>query len=167
MNRSEHRVHLEAELSKMIGRRCWSIVAGPGTGSVVSLGLGDKVRRTKPLTNSHLSYDQRMFESEFEIFIESFWRLDGPSQVICGGWDDNRPEGPMLTGLRRLEGKELLDSHVSDPGLDLVLCFEDDLRLRVFCDQINEADQGDNYSVVTPEFESIVGTRSLLQRLRR
>jgi hypothetical protein len=148
----------------LVGVKCWGVVAGSGTGSVISLQLGKKIRRKVEFTNPYLSREQRRFDPEVEIFVESAWRLDSPSQVVCGCWDDNRAEGPMKRGLGELVGKVISKAHVDKPGLDLTLAFGEDHKLRVFCDQVNELDARDNYSIHLQQAVLVVGTRSRLRK---
>lgn len=60
----------------LIGKRCWSIIAGPGTGSMASLAFGEKIRRSRPLRNPTLSSDQRELDGEFVVFVKgSEWSM--------------------------------------------------------------------------------------------
>ena len=53
----------------------------------------------------------------------------------------------MVTGLQRLVGKRVVSVEVSAPVPDFVMLFEDELCLKVFCDQTNLRTADDNYSV--------------------
>ncbi len=150
-------------LEQLVGRSCWGFAAGSGTGSVVSLQIGEKVPHKLQLTNRHISEDLRRFSGEFVILIECVWRLDSKSKIVTGAWDDNRRDGPMLKGLDRIVGRKIERIEIVEPGLDLNLWFENGLVLRVFCDQINEIDATDNYSVFTPALIYCVGERSGLR----
>ena len=89
-------------------------------------------------------------------------RLDSDSEVICGAWDDNSKGGPMLNGLDRLVGERLEAVTLTRPGLDLELRFPS-CSLRVFCDNVNEVDMEDNYSLFIPGKVVTVAARSRVE----
>ena len=153
---------LVVALSKFVGKSCSGYVAGGAAGSLVTLEFEPRVLRQSPLKNRHLSDLQRRTEAQFAIFVKCVWRLDSTHEVICGAWDDNSPDGPMLQGLKQLVGKSLRSFSLTDPGLDLCLDF-DGLCFRVFCDQVNEIDQDDNYILFLPEEILTVATRSKVE----
>jgi hypothetical protein len=152
---------LRALLDRLPGRRCIGCV--PGAGSYVHLELEPRKPRQRPLTNPHLSEEQRQGEAEYGLFVRSVWRLDSPEAVVCGAWDDNQADGPMLRGLERLVGETVASYDLGEPGLDLVLRFANGWSWHIFCDQVNDRDRRDNYSVYGPEGTLIVGTKSQLR----
>lgn len=156
-----------ASLNRLIGQVCWGFAAGAGTGSVVSLDIGGKVLRKKPLKNPHISSKQRKYTSEFGLFIRCIWRIESKTQVICGAWDDNAKGGDMIEGLQRLVGQAISSIKVSKPALDLAVNFNSGLVLRIFCDQTNQAEMEDNYSVFLPDAIYVVSNRSQLRREAR
>ena len=75
---------LESILRQFIALPCWAVVAGEGTGSMVSLAFGDKTRRDKPLENIHLAEDYRLYSSGYSIFIQmGSWLLEKGEFEIC------------------------------------------------------------------------------------
>jgi len=150
-------------LSDIVGAECWAVVAGAGTGSVILLHIGEKLPRDRIIPNPHLSEDARRFDAEFNLYVRAVWRLDSRKGVICGAWDDNRAGGPMLKGLSRLSGNIVEGFDLEEVGMDLVLKFSNNLKLKIFCDQLNETDQGDNYTLGTQGGHYIVGLRSILR----
>jgi hypothetical protein len=127
----------------------------------VSLHFGGKVPLKQRLENPKLMDALRTHEGEYVMFIECAWRIDERDQVVAGCWDDNADGGPMLSGLRRIVGQPVRSIEISG-ACDLTIAFEGDLSLRVFCDQTNEEDGGDNYSLFTPSRTMTVGCRSRL-----
>ncbi len=101
-----------------------------------------------------------MVSAPYRLLVKCAWRLDGATTVICGGWDDNTDGAPMLTGLSQLVGLEVTSVSLTEPGLDLAMAFERGLVVRVFCDQVNEADGDDNYYLYFPGGSVAVGTKS-------
>jgi hypothetical protein len=148
MNELEKR--LDLELLKLVSKECWRIVAGKGTGSVVSLQIGDKIPRKRRVDNPALPSDIQNFEGEYIVFVECVWRLDAVNEVICGAWNDNSEGGKMLKGLKRLVGQRVTSVTLGRPGFDLEIGFSNDLKLKLFCDQTNEIDNRDNYMFFTP-----------------
>lgn len=155
---------LSRVLGQFVGRRCIGFSAGEGTGSVVSLEFEPRRPRQRPLTNPSLTEEQRAGDSEYALFVECAWRLDGPHQVICGAWDDNSPRGTMLSGLRGLLEHNVESYRLSEPGSDLEIRFDNGWIFRAFCDQVNEEEENDNYSVFCPGKILIVGTKSRLRQ---
>lgn len=156
-----------ARLNRLIGQVCWGFAAGAGTGSVVSLDIGGKVLRESPLKNPHLSAEQQKYAAEFGLFIQCAWRIESKAQVVCGAWDDNTGGGRMLEGLRLLVGQVISSVEVAKPALDLAMNFDGGLALRIFCDQTNQAEMEDNYSLFLPDAIYVVGHRSQLRREAR
>lgn len=154
---------LEKSCDRLKNKICWTVTAGSGTGSVFNLGLGGKIPRRRPLTNRHLTQEQRENVAEYGLFVMCVWRLDTSDRVLCGAWDSNDAEGPMLSGLRQLIGHRVIQISVRDPGLDLELTFDNNLQLNVFCDQTNEQENSDNYSLYLPESVLIAGAKSVLR----
>ena len=70
----------------------------------------------------------------------------------------------MMRGLQGLVGQRLEAFHLDQPGLDLCLRFDNGWMFRIFCDQVNEEDNADNYCVFCPEEILVVGTKSRLGR---
>lgn len=71
-------------LNSLIGQPCWSVIAGRGTGSVISLHFGNKLPLQQPIKNSYLSEEQRKYEGELILFIQCVWRIDSEVEVIGG-----------------------------------------------------------------------------------
>jgi hypothetical protein len=160
-------VEFEGAVNRLVGQLCWGIIAGAGTGSIISLQLGRQIPRQLHSRNPTLSRLQKKYESEYTLFIECAWRLESNSKVICGCWDDNSKNGEMIAGLKRLTGSTVTSVNVKKPTWDLDLMFSNGLVLRVFCDSVNLADLNDNYSVFLPEGIFVVGTRSKLWKEQR
>ncbi len=154
---------LQSNLRQLMTTKCWGIIAGSGTGSVLNLQFGAKIPRQKPLDNPTLRQDVRLFDAEYDLFIECVLRLDTNQEVICGAWDDNSTEGPMLEGLNNILEKPVTGITVLEPAWDVIIEFDDSFKLKIFCDQVNEEDENDNYSFFTPKQVITVGTRGKLQ----
>ncbi len=149
-------------IQHLVGKKCWGFVAGEGTGSVVALDFGDRMKRDKPLRNPHLTREQRENSAELSLLVQCVWRLDSSEQVICGAWDSNVIGGPMLAGLQRVVGKDVCSVVVDMVSLDLTLWFDAGLCLKIFCDRVNVDEDEDNYSFHVPARTFVVGTRSRL-----
>jgi hypothetical protein len=140
------RDEFDAKLSLLTGQECWSVIAGSGTGSTIHLAFGRRIPRRVPVNNSILSEAERIYEGEFDLFVECAWRLERSNVVLCGSTDDDRNDGPMVIGLQQVVGGVVASVEVSKPIPDLILRFTGDLCLRVFCDQTNPDTNYDNYS---------------------
>jgi len=154
---------LKAQLLQLVGKRCWGIVAGDGSGSIISLCIGDKIKRKKPIENPTLTKDVQEYDSEYRLLLFCVWRLDSDKKIICGAWDDNSQGGKMLKGLNMLVGRKITQVNVCEPALDITISFSGYVRLKVFCDQINEIDKYENYTLSTPMEVFVVGNRSRLR----
>ena len=159
--------NLKAEFQKIIGEECWGIIAGTGTGSVVSIQIGNKIPRKKSLDNIALEQAVRDFEAEYSLHIECVWRLDSDHEIICGAWDDNSKGGKMLQGLNHLLGKQITRVTLLEPAWDFIIEFSNLFKFKVFCDQVNEEDENDNYSLFTPTQTITVSNRSKIQSKSR
>lgn len=137
---------LREELQQMISKSCWSVVAGEGTGSVITINIGEKVRRPKPVRNLWLNKDEQENEGEMSLMIWCAWRLDGPAGVVCGSTDSNDNDGSMVKGVKMLIGRVVESAEILSPAFDLRLAFRGQYVLNIFCDQTSERDGTENYT---------------------
>jgi hypothetical protein len=139
-------------LNQLVGMVAWGVVAGAGTGSMVSLQFGEKYLRAKPVKNPTLDPIIREYEGKWSLFIrDAAWRLDSEEKVLCSSRSNNQAGAEMLQGLHQITNALVSDVRLSKPGGDLLLTFSNGLELTVFCDCMNE-DEGDNYWVFAPSF---------------
>lgn len=148
MKKSAKLKMLQKGIAALVGKKCWGVAAGVGTGSMFTLDLGKKIRRLKVLSNPHLSKDQQCFEPEAWLYAQfAAWRLEKGNKVLCTSTTDNRNDGPMVNGLHRLVRRAVRNAEISIPGLDLAFQFAGGFVLKIFCDRANEAEDYDNYSL--------------------
>lgn len=137
------------------GKECWCVSAGGCTGSAFILRYGSKVQRKKTISNTMLSMDCRMFDSEFSLFVESAkWMLgtdhNGQGDLITDSNDDCMPNGPMVQGLESLVGNTISHAHFNPVTCDLDIYFlENSVRLKVF-GRIPRGSSG--YSLYSPNY---------------
>jgi hypothetical protein len=162
-SKEQSKTYLKSKLLELNGKECWGMAAGSGTGSVIELFIGKKIPLKEPVDNLNLSDDVRNNDAEFSLFIQCVWRLDSTKKVICGAWDDNSCKGKMLKGLKLLVNPKILCVNVSEPAFDLGIEFSNGLSLKVFCDQTNEKDKLDNYSLITLSKTIIVESDSVIR----
>lgn len=151
-------------LNSLVGQPCWGFVAGKGTGSVISLHFGNKLPLQQPIKNLHLSHDLQKYEGEIILFVQCVWRIDSEVEVICGCWEDNEKDGPMLSGLQNIVGQKVESIELSLPAWDLAVHFSNLITLRIFCDQTDLIEPVYNYDFFSPEVTYIVSTRGRLRR---
>ncbi len=146
-------------LNIFTGQRCWCSVAGEGTGSIFSLGFGRKIPLSKPLSNMHLSKDKRENTPEYSIMVWSSWALQKDGNVICDSDYPNDNDGPIVLGLKKLEGKTIKSIEATEPFLYLNVEFDDGYLMKIKCDgEEMYGDDGDNYTIFTPEVNYTVTT---------
>jgi hypothetical protein len=157
---------LRSLISSTKSREIWEVIAGPSTGATISMQIGLKHRLKVPLTNPHLTEEQRQFEGEVGFFIECPWRVHTETNVICSWSDDNAIDGPMVVGLRTsLLGSPIETADLEAVTMDLHVRLVNGVHLTVFCDSVDGGE--DNYSVFDREFAYIVGPRGKVRRERR
>lgn len=131
---------IQAFFNALRGQQCWSVTAGPGTGSMVSISFGRHILRSRPIRNPTLSPDQCKFDGEFKIFIqETEWALKKNGDVICTNESGNDANGPMVTGLHQLVGKLVTSFVLIGETYDFELVFEGGYCLEVSCTTSSEA----------------------------
>ena len=146
-------------LQKMRHQQCWSIIAGEGVGAEITIDLGDHIPRQYSLENTFLTEEQCTNEGSYSLHVFCSWRLDSKTGIICGSNDPNTNDGILVTGLEKLVGQTICNVEVIAPAYDLILEF-DDYVLRLFCDELDETDEFDNYSFFNPEMSYTVECRS-------
>lgn len=152
---------LETALSKMAGLDCWGVVAGAGTGSMITFDFGRHIRIDPPLRNQRISSELRNFHGEYSIFVEGCaWRLEKAEVIVCGSRDDEELIGIELEN--SLVGAKLMSAKLCNRALDLNLSFHTGYLLRLFCDQTSAPEGLNNYSVRSPLGWITVGPKSEL-----
>jgi hypothetical protein len=136
-------------LSALIGEECWGVVGGEGTGSVISLNIGARTIRSKPLNNPHLSDLVRRYNSAYTLMLYCPWRIDSLSKVVSGSHMSNANDGPMVRGYASICGQTIQAVTCSGPAFDLRLDFENRHSLVVHCSSIDEH-EGNCYTFGTP-----------------
>jgi len=164
---SEEERKLQAAVAALKSETCWSIIAGEGTGSLISLAFGEKNKRPRILRNRNLTEEEREFEGEFELYVECAWRLETEQDVLCTSTSSNGSGGLMIEALRQLVGKAINQARLMWPAADIRLDFDGGFSLLLFADQANELDNYCNYTLST-EYETIVnGSKSKISFSRR
>lgn len=146
-------------LVRLEGQPCWSVIAGRGTGSIVAIDFGPKVKRPRPVSNPYLTPEQREFVGAFSLLISCAWRLDGSKGVVCSWMDENVDGGRMLGGLHQLPGGYVTIVAVAQPAYDLTLTVNQGLTLRLFCDQTEPG--SNNYVFFMPDRTLSIGAQSV------
>ena len=131
------------------GLECWACVAGRGTGSMVSLDFGEKIKHRIPITNPHISEEARKFKGEYSLFIEGCaWRIEDKEKVLGCSDSSNEPDGAMIQSLSQLINKKVVSVSLKYPSFDFSFLFEQGVSLHSFCFS-NTADELDNYTLFT------------------
>ena len=140
----------EEEISKLPGKECWGVVGGAGTGTVISLSIGDKYPKKVPSKNSYLSEVVRNNSSEYSLLVECPWRIESSTEVICGSHHTNEIDGPYLSSFRQITGVCIESVECNSPAFDLKLALSNGLILQINCCSIG-ADDNECYSFGTPK----------------
>lgn len=130
-NYSRNAERFLADIKNLYKKTCWSIIAGEGTGSNVSINFGEKILLKRPLKNPHLSEEERKYDGEYGLYITCSWRMDSDMHVVCGSKEPNRNNGAMVKGLKNLLNARVADIIVSKPAFDLVLNFDNKYSLKI------------------------------------
>lgn len=140
----------------LIGRACWGVAAGRGTGTQASLHFGRKVRRIRELDNPKLQPDLRAHEGEVILFIECKWSMRTGDRLLFDS-DVDIDDARMAQTLQRLVGRSVSEIKPSFPPKELSLLFGDDIRLDVQADRPSRTDPHDNYTLIAPHHCYIIG----------
>jgi hypothetical protein len=150
-------------LTQLIGAKCLGVIAGTGSGSMMTVELGKPVKRGGPVKNEYLSDLLRNYRGEYCVFAQGCaWRLDRKQKVVCG-WHEE--EAVIRRSMSALAGRRLVAIEICNPALDLNLFFSGGYVLRLFCDQTMS--ESDNYAIRFPDCWYSVGPRSELAMSQR
>lgn len=155
MNHIAEKLNENAKLLE--GKKCWSITAGESTGTVIFLQIGTPKKRAAPLVSPSLSEQEREYDGEYRIYVESYWRIDSSGSVVIGCLDESdgyKVGGPTLAALDSITNHEITRVDLQLPGCDLFLKFKNGRSLKIFCLEPNNSESGannvENYHFVTP-----------------
>jgi hypothetical protein len=147
----------------LLGRTVQGIIAGEGTGTAIKIDFSALENEPVRIGSNPIDRLSSAVLHPFELLVLCAWRLDSESGVVCGHLDDNSPGGLMISGVESLRGRVVVDVALSGPGWDLALSFDEQMTLRIFCDQVNQSDLEDNFHFYYPGGATTVGTRSVLR----
>jgi hypothetical protein len=157
-------LEINAAAQGLVGRRCWGMVGGSGTGSNISLEFGNKIKRSKPLLNRNLTDDLRYFQGEYGFFVECSWRVEDANLIICG----SKSSGEDISfGLNKLINEEVESIEILEVSFDLILRFTNKFALKIFCDEVDVEENIDNYTLSSPSLNYIVGCKSKMRFEKR
>lgn len=126
---------------------------------MATLHLGSRIARDIPLRGKSSGTALQHFEGEYRLSIrECAWRLDGQTQALCS-WRE--PSAIIEQMLGHLTGMQVTAATITSPILDLTIAFEENLTLRLFCDQVG-GEAGSNYAIRTPNGQFRVGPNGRL-----
>jgi len=115
------------------GQLCWGFV-GVSAGSMFSLEIGRKLKKTTPTNNSMLKEELRNYSGEYVLFTRSsLWVLRdlATGKVITHCNDDNSIDGPMQKSLEALEGELITGANFDKNNNNLKIVFDSDTLLSV------------------------------------
>ena len=140
----------EEEVSKLPGKECWGVVGGVGSGSIISLSIGDKYPKAVASKNRHLSEIVRNNDSEFSLLIECPWRIESSAEVLCGSHHSNEKGGRYLSSFKQITGIRIESIECNAPAFDLKVLFSNGITLIANCCSIG-VDENECYSFGTPK----------------
>ncbi|MCJ8311476.1 MAG: hypothetical protein HRU38_02080 [Saccharospirillaceae bacterium] len=138
------------ELNNIIGKEIWGVVGGRGTGSVISLSIGDKFKTDQPSINPNLTELVKNYDSEYGLMVFSPWRIESNKKVFCGSHNNNDESGPYNYAFGKILNTTIIQATVSVPSYDLVLSLSNGNSLKVFCALIG-MDDNECYALKSPQ----------------
>lgn len=141
---------VEEFFSKVRGTSCWSIVGGAGSGSIVSLRFGQKVRSERPLKNSRLSLEERIFDGERSLIVYCDWRLETRGTILSTSQSITEHGEIDLSAFDRIKNQLVSEIRFSSDLPDLHLRFGNDVVFSVFCDLPVAESEDSNYVMFNP-----------------
>jgi len=116
--------------STLTGLPVLSVISNLQSGSLIELGTRRPISR--PVDNSQLTDDQRLFEGSHSIYITCVWELVCPSE-----WREKEPlsNAELLPVLDLLVGSAVEAADIRSPLLDLFLHFANAMELTVMPSQ--------------------------------
>lgn len=152
---------------KVRGSKCWSIIGGAGTGSVISLRFGEKVRMERPLRNPGLSMEERIFDGERSLIVYCDWRLQTGNTILSTSQSITDGGDLATSALDDVKNQLVSEIGFTSDVPDLRIRFESGITLSVFCD-VNVGDLEDsNYVMFNPSTSVAVTSAGQLTVERR
>lgn len=156
------RAALSDVIGRLPGQTIWVVSIDRAIGPALGLGLGGRRLRRVPLTNPHVTVDERLYEPEVDIYVTCSWRLTSRNDVVTSSQDqiENRENDAAALMLDRTVIRAELDPVHLDISLYL-----NDMQFTLFCDEVS--DGGLNYLVTLEDTVLIVGAKSQCRTERR
>lgn len=147
-------------LRDLTKRVCVSYDTGPPQSVMLDLQFGRPGEARGPRLGAGAAGPGEREAGDVSLFVSCAWRVQTTSEVLCGCWDDKEEGGQMRAGLERILGQPVRRALAVPPAWDLALELENGVVLRVFCDQTNDEEGADNYSLYAGDTVFTVGTLS-------
>jgi hypothetical protein len=146
---------LQGALGHFLNRRCTGFASRKIAGTTIILLYFEPPRKGAKKGGAT--------KTDYSVVVYCSWRLDSSQEVICGSQSARSSEGSVKSGLKGVVGQRITSLSLDQPGLDANLLFENGLTLRIFCDNVNEEDDVDNYLLYLKDQVLLVGTKSRLR----
>ncbi len=154
-------------LSQLYGVSCWGYALHEsGRQHRLGLALGTKSHRAEPLTADIFSDKLKQFTPQFTLFTQlCSWRFEDNQAILCTSKNDREI---VRQTLDEVVGQTIHHVRLAKPGLDLIMQFENDMILRLFCDAaIATGPQSVNYQLYTTHECFDVAVGMVLKRMPR
>ena len=128
-------------LNDLIGLECWGVTGGEGTGSIISLDIGNKILKNKPSKNPHLSELVSKYKSSHGFMLHCPWRIETNKKILSGSFMPNDNDGMMVSGLNKVIGTTIKKVTCIKPAYDLLIEFSNETNLVASCSNIGIDDE--------------------------
>ncbi len=145
---NDHQAAFLQALAALVGEECWGVTGGEGSGSVISLDIGARTLRRRPIPNPHLSELVRHYDSAYSLLIRRQWRIDTATEIVSGRMS-NANVGPMVRGLAAIRGQVITSVNCAGPADDLRIGFDNGHALVIHC-SASGSPEDRSYSCGTP-----------------
>jgi len=143
------RNQLKKSLSKLSGRKCWSMIGGGCSGRTISIQFEDKIKSYHNFINNKLTYEENVYKGEYRFLIYCYWQVEQKGETVCA-WYDLRDGDKWVEVLKSLiVGKTVQSAEFFDKRT-LKIHFEADLTFYIDCDCKYKASKDRNYVFFTP-----------------
>lgn len=143
-------LHLQAILEGFVGQRCWKVILGSGTGTHVSIGFGEAIKRSRAIANPTLTEDERKFDAAYTIMIYCAWRLRCGKTRIVSSTDRNLHSDVKLNAFKAIRNASVVGVGFTPIVFDLSINFSNEMVLDIFTDRTGSNGMLTNYDIFSP-----------------
>jgi len=138
-------------MKRLKGKEFWGGGGSANTGSMLDINFGAKISKIVRSKGK----EKLIYEGEFILYIECCsWRLISDKGILSSNFDEINK---INAGINKILNTEVIEVKLVKKTFDLDIQFSNNHNFQIFCNQTDEENDMDNYSLFHGEDIYVIG----------